>query len=97
MVESGAQVNPKLNSGETPLHLAVKMNKADIVKILVDHGADVSAKDDGYKTPLVINQPLVHNFNLLTIYCFVNFLFLLCFFLNSFGPLNIVSYIILQF
>ncbi|XP_070171397.1 transient receptor potential channel pyrexia [Polyergus mexicanus] len=40
--------------GRTPLHQAVKNNHADVVRALVEHGADVNAKDERLITPLLL-------------------------------------------
>ncbi|KAL6439459.1 hypothetical protein ACFW04_003941 [Cataglyphis niger] len=40
--------------GRTPLHQAVKNNHADVVRILVKHGADVNVKDERLITPLLL-------------------------------------------
>ncbi|XP_072765725.1 transient receptor potential cation channel subfamily A member 1 homolog [Anoplolepis gracilipes] len=40
--------------GRTPLHQAVKNNRADVVRVLVEHGADVNAKDERLITPLLL-------------------------------------------
>jgi len=41
-----ADVNAKKTSGETPLHFAVKANRNDIVKLLLDSQADPNVKAD---------------------------------------------------
>lgn len=38
----------------TPLHQAVRNNHAEVVRILVDNGADVNAKDERLITPLLL-------------------------------------------
>ncbi|XP_012535807.1 transient receptor potential channel pyrexia isoform X1 [Monomorium pharaonis] len=40
--------------GRTPLHQAVKNNHADVVRVLVDGGADVNVKDECLITPLLL-------------------------------------------
>jgi ankyrin repeat protein len=46
LVEEGASVNEKNNSGETPLHFAAQSNSnVDVLKYLVAKGADVNAKN----------------------------------------------------
>lgn len=52
LIESGADVNRKDESGYSMLHFAVGRNNASIVKDLIEHGADVNAKDPQGKTPL---------------------------------------------
>lgn len=51
LVEEGANVNIKYEDGETPLSLAVLSDKNEIVKIILDKGADINATFDGF-TPL---------------------------------------------
>lgn len=40
--------------GRTPLHQAVKNNHADVVRVLVEGGADVNVKDERLITPLLL-------------------------------------------
>ena len=47
----GAQVNYRTSSGYTLLHLAASYGHADCVKVLLRHGADISAIDEYGKTP----------------------------------------------
>ena len=51
--------------GETPLHLAVRANQTDIVRVLVRNGAKVDAQARELQTPLHIasrlgNTDIVH-------------------------------------
>jgi ankyrin repeat protein len=41
-----------LHSGETPLHLAARYQRADATKKLLDAGADPKARDNSGRTPL---------------------------------------------
>jgi ankyrin repeat protein len=50
-IEYGADVNEQSN-GITPLMLAARYNKVEILKILVANGAKVKAKDENGKTAL---------------------------------------------
>ena len=52
LIESGADVNAKDNSGETALMWAAWYDRAEIAKILIDNGADVNAKNRWGKTAL---------------------------------------------
>src|SRR4051794_16402256 len=52
LVECGADVNARNDSGLTPLYPAVVSNKIEVVKVLVDYGADVNARNDKAWTPL---------------------------------------------
>ena len=45
-------VNEKDKNGYTPLHFAVQSGKLDIVKYLLQNGANKKAKDSKGKTPL---------------------------------------------
>jgi ankyrin repeat protein len=45
LLKSGANVNAKTSSdGETPLHKAISRGDIEIVKLLLNYGADVNAK-----------------------------------------------------
>lgn len=52
--------------GRTPLHIAIKKRRLDIVKILITAGANIKAKDKNGKTPLdiaiAINDGLIEKF-----------------------------------
>lgn len=52
LIENGALVNAKDNSGYTPLHDAVMNGDFAKVLLLLEHGADVEAKDNCGRTPL---------------------------------------------
>ncbi len=45
-------INDVTNDGWTPLHVAVKSNKSDTVKLLLDRGASIGIKDKHSRTPL---------------------------------------------
>lgn len=40
----------------TPLHLAAGYNRTRIVQLLLQHGADVHAKDKGYSYLYLLNE-----------------------------------------
>ena len=44
LIKSGADVNMKNNGGRTPLHAAVLQNRIDIVRLLLESGADPNAR-----------------------------------------------------
>jgi ankyrin repeat protein len=52
LVRSGAETNVRLKSGDTLLHLAVSLGNADVVRLLMRHGADPNAMDSLGKTPI---------------------------------------------
>ena len=45
-------IDSRNDFGETPLHIAAKYGKDDVVKALIQHNANVNAKDKELKTPL---------------------------------------------
>lgn len=45
-------INLKDKTLSTPLHVATKTNRPDVVKILVQHGAHITVRDTNGKTPL---------------------------------------------
>jgi len=52
-LDAGAHVNIQDNLGKTPLHYAVeKRNNSDIIKFLLEAGANISVKDYNNCTPL---------------------------------------------
>jgi|GEM_PF-2035001 len=52
LVSSGADINAPEYLGKTLLHKAVENDKADLLKLLLDLGADPNIKDGGGSTPL---------------------------------------------
>ena len=52
LLERGADVNTRRKDHLTPLHLASRWGKLDIVQLLIHHGAEVNAVDDFGETPL---------------------------------------------
>jgi ankyrin len=53
LIAAGADINSKEGTrGLTPLHEAARWGWNDVVKFLVEHGANLSAKDDRGMTPL---------------------------------------------
>ena len=58
LVESGADVNERAWGGDSPIHRAVNKRssecKADVIKALIEHGANVNAKGFNEYTPLMI-------------------------------------------
>ena len=54
LLEAGADPNVRVRGqqGQTPLHMAVSNNDAQLVKTLISHSANVNAKNDFNETPL---------------------------------------------
>lgn len=53
LLARGTDVNirTRANSRKTPLHVAAQESSAHVVRVLLDHGADVASLDDKGKTP----------------------------------------------
>lgn len=51
-LNSGIDVNHRFEQGDTPLMLASRGNRLDIVQLLIKNGADVHAKNDWDRTAL---------------------------------------------
>lgn len=47
LLERGANVNKGMNNGWRPIHLAVDNNNVTLVKLLLDHGADIHGASPG--------------------------------------------------
>ncbi|XP_058034741.1 2-5A-dependent ribonuclease isoform X2 [Ahaetulla prasina] len=54
LVEDGADINAKVESGWTPLHSAVQINSNEIVNFLLKNGADPFARKDNGATPFIL-------------------------------------------
>jgi ankyrin repeat protein len=54
LLTSKADVNPKNNQSETPLHMAAMKGDKDVTELLLANGADVNAKDTNGATPLQV-------------------------------------------
>lgn len=52
MIENGADVNSKDNSGRTPLHTAAGSGFAKIIDILIQNGANIDAVDQNGWSPI---------------------------------------------
>lgn len=48
------QLPPPDDWGRTPLHIATKYGYADLVKLLIENGANVNVEDDKRITPLLL-------------------------------------------
>lgn len=51
LLESGAKVDTKNIDGETPLSLASRAGHTDVVKLLLEAGADVRSMNNYGQTP----------------------------------------------
>ena len=52
LIESGADIDRKNGIGDTPLHPAVRNERAELITLLLQRGADADAKGGGGDTPL---------------------------------------------
>lgn len=70
LLKAGADMNVADSHGWTPLHFACKNGDVELVKVLVDSGADVLRVTNSHETPLAIAEAhhnddivsLIHNF-----------------------------------
>lgn len=51
LIDGGAQVNVRQNSGVTPLHSAAQNGNLEVLILLLEHGADVATRMEGGKLP----------------------------------------------
>ena len=42
LIEHGANVTARANDGRTPLHVATEVGNVDVIRILIEHGADTT-------------------------------------------------------
>ncbi|KAH3732578.1 serine/threonineprotein kinase [Pelomyxa schiedti] len=54
LLEAGADINTCNGNGEGPLHFAVRLNRDDLVSLLIMEGADIHGKGKDAKTPYEI-------------------------------------------
>ncbi|HEV2601989.1 MAG TPA: ankyrin repeat domain-containing protein [Candidatus Babeliales bacterium] len=53
LLDHGAKIDERYESGDTPLSQAIKNNRFDAVKFFLDRHADIEASNQGGKTPLM--------------------------------------------
>jgi ankyrin repeat protein len=56
LIDAGADVNTKVEDGETALHRAVANQRKEIIRLLLDSGASKSERDDDGRTPKELAQ-----------------------------------------
>jgi len=63
LLEHDADVNAQISdgSGRTPLHVSMKHNRAEVVRVLLEHGANVDAEDSEGRTPYQIASAKRYN------------------------------------
>ena len=52
LLEQVSNVNARADDGKTPLHLAARYGRVEVVCVLLEHGASVGAEDNEGKNPL---------------------------------------------
>lgn len=61
-MKAGANINAKGLEDDTPLHDAAIVGNLKLVKLLVEKGADVNAKNRKGKTPCDVASASVYNY-----------------------------------
>ena len=61
LVMNGAKVDKRDKNGETPIHWATTYNQKEIIKILVDHGADVDIANEDFDKDSPIHSAVFAN------------------------------------
>ena len=56
LIEAGADVNKQCEHGRTALHMAAAWGHADVVQLLMEHGASPKIVDDEGMTPPMVAQ-----------------------------------------
>ena len=68
LLEKGANVNAKDSNGDTPLHKAACRGYARVARLLIEHGADVNARENVFGDSLC-TLPLLLDTLMLPGYC----------------------------
>ena len=61
LLEHGADINARSDDHSTPLHIAARHGRVDVVRVLLEHGASVGAKDGTGRTPLQLASVYKHS------------------------------------
>lgn len=54
LIDQGADVNRRGNRNQTPLHVAARSGREDMVRLLLKYGANVNVRDDDGRSPLCL-------------------------------------------
>jgi ankyrin repeat protein len=60
LIEKGARVNAEMSTGATPLHVAVETKQIEMVKLLLEHGANPRLESFYVHSPLKIAENAGH-------------------------------------
>ena len=60
LLNHGAEVNPTVADGRTPLYTACGLGNTEIVKLLIDHGADINIKATDGTSPIMVAESEGH-------------------------------------
>lgn len=50
LLDAGADVNARNNSGETPAHIVARIDADEVFQLLLDYGADIYIRNNSQKT-----------------------------------------------
>jgi ankyrin repeat protein len=60
LLEYGADMNALRNDRSTPLHVAARLGRVEVVHLLLEHGANVGAENDHGKTASQVASEMGH-------------------------------------